>query len=167
LLERTDRRSAAAERDDSRGPDTRITVQPVGVLQTPFRTITECPRNGRLLDPAPLCRARVFPDYAAGLKDLDSFSHLMLLYWLDRARSPALVFRPPFDTAERGLFATRAPHRPNPIGLAVVAFEGFETPEVLKVRYLDCLDGTPLIDIKPYLPSTDAEPMASMGWLAR
>jgi len=58
------------------------------------------------------------------------------------------------------------PRRPNPIGLAVVAFEGFEAPDRLRVRYLDCLDGTPLLDIKPYLPSTDAEPGASMGWLA-
>jgi tRNA-Thr(GGU) m(6)t(6)A37 methyltransferase TsaA len=142
-----------------------IAMRPIGVLETPFRTIAECPRNGRQLDPAPLCRARVLPEYAAGLKDLEGFSHLILLYWLDQAKAPMLVFRPPFDVAERGVFATRAPHRPNPIGLAVVAFEGFEMPGVLKVRYLDCLSGTPLIDIKPYLPTTDAEPGASMGWL--
>ena len=66
---------------------------------------------------------------------------------------------------ERGVFATRAPLRPNPIGLSVVAFAGFAGPGRLRVRYLDCRTGSPLLDIKPYLPSTDAEPGAAMGWL--
>ena len=151
------------------GPPTgmaEFAVRPIGVIETPFRTIAECPRNTRQRDPAPLCRVQVFVEYAGGLKDLEGFSHLILLYWLYQAREPTLVFRPPFEAAEHGVFATRAPHRPNPIGLAVAAFEGFEAPGQLKVRYLDCLDGTPLIDIKPYLPTTDAEPGASMGWLS-
>ena len=75
------------------------------------------------------------------------------------------MFTPPFDTKERGLFATRSPARPNPIGLSVVAVAGIEGGDTLLVRYLDCLDGTPLIDVKPYLPSVDAEPQARMGWL--
>lgn len=140
-------------------------VRPIGAIETPFQTIADCPRNVRQLDPAPLCTVRVFPHYAAALQDLEGFSHLILLYWLHERREPRLLFRPPFDTAERGLFATRAPWRPNPIGLAVVAFEGFAAPDRLKVRYLDCLNGTPLLDIKPYLPTIDAEPAASMGWL--
>jgi tRNA (Thr-GGU) A37 N-methylase len=74
---------------------------------------------------------------------------------------------PPFDGTPHGLFTTRAPRRPNPIGLSVVAFDGFAAPDRLKVRYLDCLDGTRLLDIKPYLASTDAEPDATMGWLAK
>ena len=78
-----------------------------------------------------------------------------------------MVFTPPFAAAPRGVFATRAPIRPNPIGLAVVAFDGFAGEGVLAVRYLDCIDGTPLLDIKPYLRTTDAEPAASMGWLER
>ncbi len=102
-----------------------------------------------------------------GLLGLDGFSHLMLLYWLDQAHPPKLRFTPPFDTEERGLFATRSPARPNPIGVSVVAFDGFAAPDVLLVRFLDCIDGTPLLDIKPYLPTTDAEPDADMGWLAR
>jgi tRNA (Thr-GGU) A37 N-methylase len=64
------------------------------------------------------------------------------------------------------VFATRVPARPNPIGLAVVAFDGFDGPGRLRVRYLDCIDGTPLLDIKPDLPTTDAEPDATLGWLA-
>jgi tRNA-Thr(GGU) m(6)t(6)A37 methyltransferase TsaA len=112
-----------------------------------------------------LCHARVYPEFVAGLQSIEGFSHLILLYWLDRIRQPELVFTPPFDGQPRGVFATRAPRRPNPIGLAVVAFVGFAAPDTLMVRYLDCLDGTKLIDIKPFLPTTDCEPGATMGWL--
>jgi tRNA-Thr(GGU) m(6)t(6)A37 methyltransferase TsaA len=105
------------------------------------------------------------PDYIEGLRSLEGFSHLILLYWLDQAKPGALAFTPPFDTNPRGVFATRAPWRPNPIGMSVVAFDGFAGPGVLKVRFLDCVDGTMLLDIKPYLPTTDSEPAAAMGWL--
>lgn len=139
---------------------------PIGHLETPFRTIADCPRNGRLLRPAPVCIAAVAPEFVEGLGSLDGFSHLILLYWLNQPSPVALSFTPPFDGTARGVFATRAPWRPNPIGLSVVAFDGFESPGRLRVRYLDCVDGTPLLDIKPYLPTTDAEPDAAMGWLA-
>ena len=143
----------------------RFVVSPIGELSTPFRTLDECPRNGRQPNPAPLCHARVYPEFVAGLQSIEGFSHLILLYWLGRIRQPELVFTPPFDGQPRGVFATRAPRRPNPIGLAVVAFEGFAALDTLMVRYLDCLDGTKLIDIKPFLPTTDCEPGATMGWL--
>lgn len=138
---------------------------PIGTLHTPWRSLAECPRNGRQPDPAPACEVHVLPEYAEGLRGLDGFSHLILLYWLDQAKPGGLTFTPPFDSEPRGLFATRAPWRPNPIGLSVVAFDGFAAPGVLRVRYLDCVDGTPLLDIKPYLPTTDSEPAATMGWL--
>jgi len=141
-------------------------MTPIGVIATPWQTIADCPRNGRQPDPAPVCRVRVFEAFLPGLRGLAGMSHLILLYWLDRAKTPQLVFTPPFDAEPRGVFATRAPRRPNPIGLSVVKFEGFDGPDHLLVRYLDCVDGTPLLDIKPYLPTTDAEPSASMGWLA-
>lgn len=139
--------------------------RPIGVLSTPFGSLDDCPRNVRQLDPAPLCHARVFSEFAAGLRDLEGFTHLLLLYWLHRAAAPELVIVPPFNLQPRGVFATRSPMRPNPIGVALTAFEGFAEPCVLRVRYLDCLDGTPLLDIKPYLPTTDSEPAAAMGWL--
>ena len=142
-----------------------FTARPIGVISTPWQTITECPRNGRQPNPAPVCSVRVFPEYVEGLRSIEGFSHLILLYWMDQAKPPELVFTPPFDAQPRGLFATRGPRRPNPIGLSVVAFDGLEASDTLKVRYLDCLSGTPLIDIKPYLPTTDCEPGASMGWL--
>ena len=143
-----------------------LVVRPIGVLRTPFGRIEDCPRNGRQPRPAPLCRASVFPEFIEGLASLNGFSHLILLYWLGQEARVELTLRPPFDPAPRGVFATRSPRRPNPIGLSVVAFEGFDDSATLRVRYLDCVDGTSLLDIKPYLPSTDAEPNASMGWLA-
>jgi tRNA-Thr(GGU) m(6)t(6)A37 methyltransferase TsaA len=146
-------------------PET-LALRPIGRLATPWRSIGECPRNGRQPNPPPLCHAEVFAEFVPGLQGLAGFSHLILLYWFDQALPSELVFTPPFDDRPRGVFATRAPHRPNPIGLSVVAFDGFAAPGRLRLRYLDCLDGTPLIDIKPYLPTTDAEPDASMGWLA-
>ncbi len=142
-----------------------LALKPIGELRTPFARLGDCPRNGRQLRPAPPCRAVLDPAYLPGLASLDGFSHLIVLYWLHQVGAPLLTVTPPFDPSPRGLFATRAPHRPNPIGLAVVAFEGFEDARTLKLRYLDCLDGTPLLDIKPYLASTDSEPEATMGWL--
>ena len=143
-----------------------LTLTPIGHLETPWPGPADCPRNGRQPDPAPECRAVVAPEYRDALLGLDGFSHLILLYWMDRAPPPKLVFTPPFDAAPRGVFATRAPFRPNPVALSVVAFDGFAAPGVLRVRNLDCANGTPLLDIKPYLPTTDAEPEAAMGWLA-
>ncbi len=144
----------------------RFELRPIGLLRTPFATRADCPRNGRQLRPPPDCRAEVFPEYRAGLAGLDGFSHLILLYWMHEAPPPALVIRPPFDGEERGVFATRAPCRPNPVALSVVHFLGFDEAGALCVQNLDCVDGTPLIDVKPYLPTTDSEPQASMGWLA-
>jgi tRNA-Thr(GGU) m(6)t(6)A37 methyltransferase TsaA len=143
---------------------TALTV--IGRLETPFLTVQDCPRNGRQMRPSPLCFAHVDPDWAGGLAGLESFSHLILLYWLGERHQVSLSFKPPFDTEIRGVFATRAPCRPNPIGLSVVVFEGFEAPGCLRVRCLDCVNGTALLDIKPYLPSTDSEPGATTGWLA-
>lgn len=143
----------------------RFTLQPIGTLHTPWTRLEDCPRNGRQPDPAPACSAVVLPEYVEGLRGLDGFSHLIVIYWLHEVREPRLVFKPPFDTETRGVFASRAPWRPNPIGLSVVAFDGFAEPNRLNLRFLDCIDGTKLLDIKPYLPTTDSEPLATMGWL--
>lgn len=149
-----------------------ITVTPIGRLRTPWQTTSQCPRNGRRAAPGtdaapPLCHVELNAEYAAGLLCIEGYSHLILLYWLDRATAPEMVFTPPRDTEPRGVWATRTPRRPNPIGLSVVRFEGLESPTTLKVRYLDCVDGTPLIDIKPYLPTTDSEPDATLGFHRR
>jgi tRNA-Thr(GGU) m(6)t(6)A37 methyltransferase TsaA len=144
---------------------TEFPIHPIGTLHTPWPTIAACPRNGRQPNPAPPCTARILPQFVEGLQSLDGFSHLILLYWLGQGSPPRLVFTPPFDSQPHGVFASRAPWRPNPIGLSVVAFDGLDGPDTLKIRYLDCIDGTSLLDIKPYLPTTDSEPAAAMGWL--
>ena len=142
-----------------------LSIRPIGTLRTPWRSIADCPRNGRQPNPAPECSAVILPEFVDGLRSIEGFSHLILLYCMHQGREPQLTFTPPFDTQPRGIFATRSPRRPNPIGLSVVAFDGFAAPDTLKVRYLDCIDGTPLLDIKPYLKTTDCEPDSDMGWL--
>ena len=144
------------------GLATSATLKFIGRLRTPFPTLADCPRNGRKLQPPPDCTAEIDPDFQEGLKDIESFSHLILLYWLG-PQPPLLTIAPKFDGQPHGIFATRTPVRPNPIGLSVVSLHGIENG-VLTVRNLDCRDNTPLIDIKPYLPSTDLEPGATMGW---
>jgi tRNA-Thr(GGU) m(6)t(6)A37 methyltransferase TsaA len=142
-------------------------VVAIGHIETPFAGRADCPRNGRQLTPSPLCHAVVDDAFQPGLLGLEGFSHLILLYWMHEAETAALVFTPPFDDTPRGVFSTRAPFRPNPIALSVVAFEGFDAPGRLRVRNLDCISGTTLLDIKPYLVTTDCEPDATMGWLGR
>lgn len=139
-------------------------LRPIGRIRTPFATLADCPRNGRQPQPPPDCIAELDETFMPGLASLDGFSHLILLYWLG-PQPDTLTITPPFDGQPRGVFATRAPLRPNPIGLSVVSLQRIDGPR-LHVRNLDCLDGTPLLDIKPYLPSTDSEPGATMGWLA-
>lgn len=107
----------------------------------------------------------VFPQFAAGVRDLDGFERIWLLYWCDRAREAQLEVVPYRDTQKRGVFATRATSRPNPIGLSCVRLLGVEDA-TLRVAELDILDGTPLLDIKPYVPDFDAFSVARLGWYA-
>ena len=106
------------------------------MLSTPWQTLDACPRNGRQPDPTPVCEALVFPEFVPGLRNLEGFSHLILLYWLHHgphgAGAPEMTVTPPFDREPHGLFTTRSPRRPNPIGLSVVAFDGFAAPDRLQ-----------------------------------
>jgi len=106
----------------------------------------------------------VFPQYADGLGDLEGFERIWLVYWFDRAPAPRLRVVPFRDDVERGLFATRAPCRPNPIGLSCVRLLKVDG-NLLTVAGVDILDGTPLLDIKPYAPQFDAFPRSRSGWL--
>ena len=106
----------------------------------------------------------LFEDYRAGLKDLEGFSHVILIWQFDRSVGYHLEARPPKQTDSKGVFATRSPNRPNPIGLSIVRLERIENG-VLHVNGVDMLDGTPLLDIKPYIPVTDSIPDAVPGWL--
>ncbi len=106
----------------------------------------------------------VLPEYADGLQDLDGFSHIILLYQFDRSTGFELKVVPFLDSTPRGLFSTRAPRRPNPIGLSVVRLERVEG-RVLHIDGVDILDETPLLDIKPYVPAFDAPQECRLGWL--
>jgi tRNA-Thr(GGU) m(6)t(6)A37 methyltransferase TsaA len=106
----------------------------------------------------------VFPEFAEGLLDIEGFSHLYVLWVFDRAEGFSLLVTPPTDDRPHGVFATRSPHRPNPIALTVVELRGREGNRLL-VKGVDMLDGTPVLDIKPYLSSVAAETLRR-GWLA-
>lgn len=107
----------------------------------------------------------LYDEYCAGLKDLDGFSHVILLYHLHLSDGFKLEVVPFLDSAPRGLFATRAPRRPNPIGLSIVRLERIEQ-NIMYIENVDMLDGTPLLDIKPYVPQFDNSEAVRTGWLA-
>jgi len=129
----------------------------IGLIRTPFKTRDDCPKNTSRSEA--VGRVELDPRYAAGLKDLQLYSHAILLYWMDQARRDLVEQVPAFLGRPRGTFALRSPVRPNPIALGVVEIVGIEGG-TLTVRNVDCVDGTPLVDIKPYFPSTDSFPDA-------
>jgi tRNA-Thr(GGU) m(6)t(6)A37 methyltransferase TsaA len=135
----------------------------VGRIHTPWQRREECPKNARESDA--VCTIEVDPRYAAALKDIETSSHLLVLYWMDKARRDLVLQAPRHYDTQRGTFALRSPVRPNPIAASVVKLVGVDGPR-LSVIGLDCLDGTPLIDIKPYFASVDAVPDAVVGWHA-
>ncbi|OFV66577.1 MAG: Uncharacterized protein family UPF0066 domain protein [Candidatus Syntrophoarchaeum butanivorans] len=137
-------------------------VEPIGTIHTPYKTVLECPRQGAGTDT--VGEVEVFREFEEGLTDVEGFSHLILLCWLDRSDGYKLMVRTPWDARPHGVFATRSPHRPNPIGLSIVRLLE-RMDNVLKVRGLDLVDGTPLIDIKPFVPAFDGVDDVKIGWL--
>jgi tRNA-Thr(GGU) m(6)t(6)A37 methyltransferase TsaA len=109
-------------------------------------------------------KIELLPEFVPGLQDVDGFSHLILLYTFHLANGYALQSRPFLDERKRGVFATRAPRRPNPIGLSVVRLKDIQGA-VLNIMDVDILDGTPLLDIKPYVPAFDDRANIKIGWL--
>ena len=142
---------------------TRRKLTPIGVLRTPFKTQAGTPIQPRYSDGA-LGTVVLDARYSAALSDIEGFERIWLLVLLNQARPWSLKVVPYRDTKKRGLFATRAPARPNPIGLSVVEVVSVTPPEVV-VRGVDFLDGTPILDLKPYIPAFDAHPDSRAGWL--
>jgi tRNA (adenine37-N6)-methyltransferase len=140
-----------------------IIYHPIGVLHTPFQDLDDMPIQSTGEASAP-GTAEIFAEYADGLQDLDGFSHLILLYHLHQIRRTSLRVIPFLDSEPRGIFATRAPSRPNPIGLSVVRLRSVEG-RMLNLANVDILDGTPLLDVKPYVPAFDRPARARAGWL--
>ncbi|MDQ0316566.1 tRNA (N6-threonylcarbamoyladenosine(37)-N6)-methyltransferase TrmO [Amorphus orientalis] len=133
----------------------------IGRIHTPWRDRSSCPRNAS--ESEATARIVLEAPYRPGLGSLDTISHVILLYWLHQARRDIVEIVPPTDTRAHGVFATRAPVRPNPIGLSVSQIVSVHA-DGLTVTGIDCLDGTPLLDIKPYFASVDAKPEARVGW---
>jgi tRNA-Thr(GGU) m(6)t(6)A37 methyltransferase TsaA len=137
-------------------------IRPIGVIRSPHHSKDQAPIQGALV-PQAQGQVEVFSQFQEGLQDIELFSHLILIYLFDRAGEIKLV-RPTFlDDQPHGIFASRHPCRPNGLGLTVVRLLSRQGP-VLRVAGIDVLDGTPLIDIKPYLPQFDCFAQASRGW---
>lgn len=141
----------------------KIELKPIGVIHSPFKEL-----EGMPIQPAGARGVQgtveVFADYRAGLKDLDGFSHIVLLYLFHQSHGFSLHVVPYMDTETHGVFATRAPRRPNPIGISVVQLNMIQDC-MLQIQNIDILDGTPLLDIKPYVPEFDAQVNVRTGWL--
>jgi tRNA-Thr(GGU) m(6)t(6)A37 methyltransferase TsaA len=133
----------------------------IGRIRTPWTRREECPKNARESDA--VCTIEVEPRFAQALAGIETCSHLLVLYWMDRSRRDLVLQVPRNRSGTRGTFALRSPARPNPIATSVVRLERIDGNR-LSVVGLDCLDGTPLIDLKPYFASTDAVPEAVVGW---
>jgi tRNA-Thr(GGU) m(6)t(6)A37 methyltransferase TsaA len=133
----------------------------LGRIRTPWKERKDCPKNARETDA--VCTIELDPRWAPGLKDVESCSHLVVLYWMDRSPRNLVLQVPGHYGVQRGTFALRSPARPNPIAMSVVRLLRVER-NTLSVIGLDCLDGTPLLDIKPYFASTDSVPDAQVGW---
>lgn len=143
--------------------DNKFAFRPIGVLHSEFNEPAGAPIQGRFAPDAE-GTAEVFDEFAEGLDDIEGFSHLYLIYVFDRSEDFRLTVRPFRDDTERGVFATRAPKRPNHIGLSVIRLLGREG-NVLRLAEVDFLDGSPLLDIKPYVPPFDQRENARFGWL--
>jgi tRNA-Thr(GGU) m(6)t(6)A37 methyltransferase TsaA len=138
-----------------------FTMQPIGIIHSPFTDRSQTPiqasrsqANGTV---------EIHPEYAEGLQDLEGFSHIFLLYIFHKSSGYSLLVKPFLDDTPHGLFATRHPCRPNPIGISVVRLVG-RNGNMLIVEGLDVLDGTPLLDIKPYFPEFDIRTDTRNGW---
>lgn len=139
-------------------------INPIGIIHSPFTSKEMCPIQPLYAADA-VGRVEIFREYEAGLKDIETFSHIFLLYQFDRAGEVELVRETFLDDEPHGIYASRHPCRPNGIGMSIVKLIGRED-NMLVIEGVDVLDSTPLIDIKPYVPRFDSIDSASEGWLA-
>ena len=142
---------------------TDLILKPIGVIHSPFREASNTPIQG-VLTRGPEGEVEIFPEFATGLRDLEGFERIWLVFWFHRAKPAKLVVTPYLDNQEHGVFATRAPSRPNPVGLSCVRLLRIEGNR-LHIADLDVLDETPLLDLKPYVPAFDCFPESRIGWL--
>lgn len=139
-----------------------VTFRPIGTIYSEHKTL-----EGMPVQPSGAAgikgQIELLPEFSEGLQDLEGFSHIILLYRFHRSSGFSLKVKPFLDNSERGLFSTRAPKRPNPIGLSIVKVTGVEG-NIVHIENVDILDGTPLLDIKPNIPEFDHHPIERTGW---
>ena len=140
-----------------------LSMQPIGYVRSAYRDAREIPKGLGAKHEAE-GTLEILPEFELGLLDIEGFSHLYVIWAFDRSAGCNLVVTPPSDDRPHGVFATRSPRRPNPIGLTVVQLMSREGPAI-RVRGIDMLDGTPILDIKPYLSNVPQERLRR-GWLA-
>jgi tRNA (adenine37-N6)-methyltransferase len=140
-----------------------LSLNPIGTIHSPFQRAAEAPPQSAMARGVEGW-VEVFAPFAPGLRDLEGFERIWLVYWFDRATPAQLVLKPFLDQTEHGVFATRAPCRPNALGLSCVRLLGVEGNR-LRVGELDVLDHSPLLDIKPYVPAFDCFRVDRIGWL--
>jgi len=141
----------------------RIEYQQIGIIHSPLHEAEGTP----IQPPGAIGvqgTVEILPEFAQGLQDLDGFSHIILIYHFHRSTGFTLLVTPFMDSVQRGLFATRAPRRPNPIGLSIVRLNKLQD-QTLFIENVDILDGTPVLDIKPYVPAFDHNSADRIGWL--
>ncbi|MDN5280703.1 MAG: tRNA (adenine37-N6)-methyltransferase [Clostridiales bacterium] len=143
----------------------KIEFKIIGQVRSRFKEQKGTPIQGKMA-PEETAELIIAPEYAEGLKDLEGFSHIYVFFKFDRADHNKLLVKPYLDTEDRGVFSTRSPLRPNPLGMTIVRLERIEENR-LYVSGVDILDGSPIIDIKPYIPDFDQHNPEKIGWYAK
>lgn len=138
-----------------------LELTPIGIIHSPYKNRVEAPHQGYKSEE--ISQIEVFREFEEGLKDIEGFSHIIVIYWFHKSKGYHLLVKTPWDESLHGLFTTRSPHRPCPLGLTVAELVAREK-NVLKVKGLDAIDGTPLLDIKPYIHSIDEKSVVKPGW---
>ncbi len=140
-----------------------INYKPIGVIHSPFKESTGIPRQAVGASDVK-GQIEIFDEFYEGLKDLDGFSYIIIIFHIHLVEKPSLKACPPWDGKEHGVFATRSPYRPNPIGMSTVRLESIEQ-NILHTSGVDMADGTPVLDIKPYIPDLNLTDDIKIGWL--
>jgi len=142
-----------------------ICIEPIGIIYSPFKTPKGTPiQSSAAIDTEG--KIEIYEKYFPGLKDLEGFSHIILLYYFHLIKKTSLIVKPFMDEGFHGVYSTRAPVRPNHLGISIVRLESIDK-QVLYIKNVDIVDKTPLIDIKPYCPEFDTRKVEKIGWLNR
>jgi len=140
-----------------------ITIKPIGIINTPYREPKGIPIQGKF-EKGVTGTIRLLPKYQAGLKDIEGFSHIILIYLFNRSKEDRLTGKPFLEDVEHGIFAIRSPHRPNHIGFSIVKIKEVKGVTIT-FSEVDILDSTPLLDIKPYVKHFDSRNKVRNGWI--